>query len=124
MVYRRYCIILIICIFFTATFAQKEPLPVLRHYDIKEIGRIPAEIVISPDYQTIIEFDKMSIETASSGRADQITVELTEHMIFLRANKNVVTTDLTVIVNGKVAIFTLRSDPTSSAARRYVIIDR
>jgi hypothetical protein len=93
----------------------------LHYLELRDIGATPAEIILSPDYQTIIEFEGLRVDNASSGRADQITVELDEETIRLRANQDVVSTDLTVKVGGETALFTLRSDPATNAPRRYVV---
>lgn len=102
-----------------AVFGQN----VLHYLELRDIGATPAEIVLSPDYQTIIEFEGLSVSTASSGRADQITFENDEQTIRLRANQDIVNTDLTVRVGGKTALFTLRSDPSTTAPRRYIVRD-
>jgi hypothetical protein len=93
----------------------------LHYLELKEVGSTPAEIVLSPDYQTIIEFEEFAVDSASSGRADQITVEIDEQTIRLRANQDSVSTDLTVRAGGQTALFVLRSDPTTNAPRRYVV---
>jgi Carbohydrate binding domain len=96
---------------------------VLHYLELRDIGATPAEIILSPDYQTIIEFEGLSVSTASSGRADQITFENDEQTIRLRANQDIVNTDLTVRVGGQTALFTLRSDPSTTAPRRYIVRD-
>jgi Carbohydrate binding domain len=116
----RLLVVTSLCCLVVTGFAQKNAL----HYlELKAIGATPAEIVLSPDYQTIIEFENGSVDTASSGRADQITVEIDEQTIRLRANQDVVNTDLTVRVGGETALFVLTSDPATSAPRRYVVRD-
>jgi hypothetical protein len=97
---------------------------VVRYFELTEIGLAPGEIMLSPDYQTIIEFEELSVETASSGRADQLTVEIDDQMIRIRANQDVVNTDLTVKVGGKTALFILRSDPTRQEPLRYVVFNK
>jgi hypothetical protein len=94
---------------------------VLRYLELREIGSTPAEVILSTDYQTIIEFEDLSVDKASSGRADQVTVEIDEQTIRLRANQEFVSTDLTVKVGGETALFVLRSDPDATAPRRYVV---
>lgn len=94
---------------------------VLKYLELNDIGATPAEILLSPDYQTIIEFEGLPVQSASSGRGDQITVEQNESTIRLRANQETVNTDLTVMVGGKTAMFVLRSDPASNTPRRYVV---
>jgi hypothetical protein len=94
---------------------------VLKYLELRDIGATPAEIILSPDFQTIIEFDGLAVQSASSGRADQITVEFNEQTIRLRANQDTVNTDLTVVAGGKTALFILRSDPSSNTPRRYVV---
>ena len=71
---------------------------VLHYLELRDIGATPAEIILSPDYQTIIEFEGLSVSSVSSGRADQITAENDEQTIRLRANQEIVNTDLTVRV--------------------------
>lgn len=123
MVHRRLLIGLIILVSAVTTFALAQQYA-LRYLELTQISHTPGEVILSPDYQTIIEFEGLSVETASSGRADQITVELDEQMIRIRANKDVVNTDLTVIAGGNLALFTLRSDPASSSARRYLVLNK
>jgi hypothetical protein len=97
---------------------------VVRYFDLTEIGLAPGEIMLSPDYQTIIEFEELSVEFASSGRADQLTVEIDNQMIRIRANQDVVNTDLTVRVGGRTALFILHSDPTRQKPLRYVVFNK
>jgi Carbohydrate binding domain len=101
-----------------SVFAQQNA---LYYLELNEIGATPAEIILSPDYQTLIEFEGLSVQSASSGRGDQITVESHENTIRLRANQESVNTDLTVMVGGKTALFILRSDPAANSPRRYVV---
>lgn len=97
---------------------------VVRYFDLSEINLAPGEIMLSPDYQTIIEFEELAVEFASSGRADQLTVEIDNQMIRIRANQDVVNTDLTVRVGGKTAMFILHSDPTRQKPLRYVVFNK
>jgi hypothetical protein len=108
----------------TTTSGQKVPNYVVRYFDVSELNLAPGEITLSPDYQTIIEFEDLQVEMASSGRADQITVEISGSVILLRANQNVVNTDLTVMVGGKMAMFMLNTDPARQKVRRYVIFNK
>jgi hypothetical protein len=94
---------------------------VLTYLELRDIGATPAEIILSPDFQTIIEFEGMTVESASSGRTDQITAQPDGETVRLRANQETVNTDLTVMVAGRTALFILRSDPTSNSPRRYVV---
>jgi hypothetical protein len=94
---------------------------VLKFFELYDIGAVPGEIVLSPDYQTVIEFEGLTVSTVSSGRADQITVEIDGQIIRLRANQDVVNTDLTVKAGGETALFVLSSDPHAAAPRRYVV---
>jgi Ricin-type beta-trefoil lectin domain/Carbohydrate binding domain/F5/8 type C domain len=94
---------------------------VLKYLELRDIGATPAEIILSPDFQTIIEFEGMTVESASSGRSDQIAVEKDGETVRLRANSETVNTDLTVMVAGRTALFILRSDPASNTPRRYVV---
>jgi hypothetical protein len=108
----------------TTTSGQKTPNYVVRYFDLSELNLAPGEITLSPDYQTIIEFEDLQVEMASSGRSDQITVEISGSVILLRANQNVVNTDLTVMVGGKMAMFMLNTDPARQKVRRYVIFNK
>ncbi len=94
---------------------------VLTYLELRDIGATPAEIILSPDFQTIIEFEGMTVESASSGRTDQITAQPDGETVRLRANQETVNTDLTVMVAGRTALFILRSDPTGNSPRRYVV---
>jgi hypothetical protein len=108
----------------TATQTQKTPNYVVRYFDLSQINLAPGEVTLSPDYQTIIEFEDLSVEMASSGRSDQITVEITGSVILLRANRDVVNTDLTVRVGGQMALFMLNTDPARQKVRRYVVFNK
>ncbi|MGL4609618.1 MAG: hypothetical protein ACRCYY_08015 [Trueperaceae bacterium] len=108
-----------------ATFSfAKQPNYVVRYFDRSEINVAPGEIVLSPEYQTTIEFENLSIESASSGRTDQVTVEIDKQVIRLRANQEVVNTDLTVRVGGQTLLFILKADPTLREPRRYLVFDK
>jgi hypothetical protein len=107
-----------------ATTTQKTPNYVVRYFDLSQINLAPGEIVLSPDYQTIIEFEDLPVEMASSGRSDQITVEINGSIILLRANRDVVNTDLTVMVGGQMALFMLNTDPARQKVRRYVVFNK
>jgi hypothetical protein len=108
----------------TTTSGQKTPNYVVRYFDLSELNIAPGEITLAPDYQTIIEFEDLPVEMASSGRSDQITVEISGSVILLRANKNVVNTDLTVMVGGRMALFMLHSEPARQEVRRYVVFNK
>jgi hypothetical protein len=108
----------------TTQTTQKTPNYVVRYFDLSQINLAPGEVTLSPDYQTIIEFEDLPIEMASSGRSDQITVEINGSMILLRANKNIVNTDLTVMVGGQMALFMLSTDPARQKVRRYVVFNK
>jgi hypothetical protein len=108
----------------TTTTTQKTPNYVVRYFDLSQINLAPGEVTLSPDYQTIIEFEDLSVEMASSGRSDQITAEINGSIILLRANRNVVNTDLTVMVGGQMALFMLTTDPARQKVRRYVVFNK
>jgi hypothetical protein len=112
-------LIILSCYLLLATASAQNN--VLKYLELREIGATPAEIILSPDFQTIIEFEGMNVESASSGRSDQITIEADGETVRLRANGETVNTDLTVMVAGRTALFILRSDPSSNTPRRYVI---
>jgi hypothetical protein len=111
----------LLCVGAMSTFAGAQQYAV-RYLDLEKITVTPAEIMLSPDYQTIIEFEDFTVEAVSSGRADQITVEIDEQLVRIRANKRVVNTDLSIVVGGTLVLFTLRVEPTSTAARRYLVL--
>jgi hypothetical protein len=108
----------------TVTPTQKVPNYVVRYFDLSQINLAPGEVTLSPDYQTIIEFEDLAVEMASSGRSDQITVEISGSVILLRANQNIVNTDLTVMVGGQMALFMLNTDPARQKVRRYVVFNK
>jgi hypothetical protein len=108
----------------TTAQTQKTPNYVVRYFDLSQIGLAPGEVTLSPDYQTIIEFEDLSVEMASSGRSDQITVEIDGSVILIRANRDVVNTDLTVKVGGQLALFMLTTDPARQKVRRYVVFNK
>jgi hypothetical protein len=112
---------LVLCIYFLFMGLATAQNNVLKYLELRDIGATPAEIILSPDFQTIIEFEGMNVEDVSTGRADQITAEIAGETVRLRANGETVNTDLTVMVAGRTALFILRSDPASNTPRRYVV---
>jgi hypothetical protein len=97
---------------------------VLRYFELTQLSHTPGEVILSPDYQTIIEFQDLTVDTVSTGRSDQMTIEIDAQMIRLRANQDVVNTDLTVKVGGKTVLFTLKADPTRRDANRYLVLNK
>lgn len=93
----------------------------LEYLDLETLDSTPAEILISPDYQTLIEFEGMQIGQPSSGRVDLITLEREPDTVRVRSNQPMVNTDLVVPVGGSVAMFSLRVDEEATAPKRYVV---
>jgi hypothetical protein len=93
----------------------------LEYLDLDTLTSTPATILISPDYQTIIEFEDMQIGQPSSGRTDMLTLEREPNAVRVRANQPMVDTDLIVPVGSETAMFTLTVDEDARAPRRYVV---
>lgn len=93
----------------------------LEYLELETLTSQPAEILISPDYQTIIEFEDMQIGAPSSGRIDMLTLEREPNAVRVRANQPMVDTDLIVPVASETAMFTLTVDEDARAPRRYVV---
>jgi len=93
----------------------------LEYLQLEALDSTPAEILISTDYQTLIEFEGMQIGQPTSGRTDLITVERDPDTVRVRANVLVVNTDLVVPVGGSFAMFSLRVDEDATAPRRYLV---
>ena len=95
----------------------------VHYFELGDLGTAPGVIKLSPDFQTLIEFEGVIIDEVSSGRTDQITAELApgNSVIRVRANQAVVKTDLTVSLAGHTALFILESDPTISSPMRYIV---
>ena len=97
--------------------------PALETLDLNELGSEPARVEVSPDYLTIIEFEGMSVASAQSGRPDQITTQIADNIISVRANQEEVNTDLFIRVGGRTALFRLASNPGAQSPKRYVVTD-
>ena len=95
----------------------------LRYFELRELAHTPGVVKLSPDYQTVIEFEGLSVERVSSGRGDQIVAEVVDNMIRLRANQYIVNTDLTVTAGGKTALFRLEGETDTTAPRIYSVRD-
>jgi len=93
----------------------------LEYLQLETLDSTPAEILISPNYQTLIEFEGMEIGQPSSGRVDLLTLEREPDTVRVRANQPMVATDLVVPVGGGVAMFSLRVDEEATAPKRYVV---
>lgn len=93
----------------------------LRYFDLRELAHTPGVVKLSPDYQTIIEFEELSVERVSSGRGDLMVVEVSDNTIRLRANQYLINTDLTVTAGGKTALFRLEGEVGTSAPRIYSV---
>ena len=105
-----------------ATLSSGLAQSVLVHYDLDQLGSRPGEILLSNQYQTVIEFPGATLGTPTTGRADWTTIVTDPSgRIFIRANVANVRTDLMVPVNGQTVIFSLVSDPSAESARRYVV---
>ena len=96
----------------------------LRYLDLNDLYHTPALVTLSPNFQTTLAFDGLAVERVSTGRADQIIAEVVDDSIRLRANTNVVNTDLTVTAGGRTALFILQSDPASDAPRHYLVREK
>lgn len=93
----------------------------LRYFELRELFHTPGVVRLSPDYQTVIEFEGLSVERVSSGRSDQITAEVAGNTIRLRANQAIVNTDLTVTAGGQTALFQLKADTQPQTPRIYLV---
>ncbi len=103
----------------TVVSAQEEF--TLEYLDLETLDSTPAEILISPSYQTLIEFEGLQIGRPTSGRVDLLTMEHESDTVRVRANEPVVNTDLVVPVGGTVAMFSLEVDEDATAPKRYVV---
>ena len=103
----------------TVVSAQEEF--TLEYLDLETLDSTPAAILISPSYQTLIEFEGLQIGQPSSGRVDLLTMEREPDTVRVRANEPVVNTDLVVPVGGSVAMFSLKVDEDATAPKRYVV---
>lgn len=101
--------------------AQAQDTFTLEYLDLETLDSTPAEILISPNYQTLIEFEGVQIGQPSSGRVDLLTLEREPDTVRVRANEPVVSTDLVVPVGGSVAMFSLKVDEDATAPKRYVV---
>ena len=95
----------------------------LRYFELRELAHTPGVVQLSPDYQTVIEFEGLSVERVSSGRGDQIIAEVSDNTIRIRANQYIVNTDLTVTAGGKTALFRLEGETETTAPRIYSVRD-
>ena len=103
-----------------ATFAFAQDFR-LEYLELETLTSTPAQIMISPDYQTIIEFEDMQIGAPSSGRVDMLTLEREPNAVRIRANQPMVDTDLIVPVASETVMFTLSVDEEARAPRRYIV---
>ena len=98
---------------------------VAKELDLNTLGNVPAVIEVSPNFLTIIEFEGMSVESAQSGRPDQLVVEPFDNIVTIRAaTPETVNTDLFVRVAGRTALFKLVSAPDAENPRRYIVRDK
>lgn len=93
----------------------------LRYFELRNLFHTPGVVRLSPDYQTVIEFEGLNVERVSSGRSDQITAEVAGNVIRLRANQAIVNTDLTVTAGGQTALFELKADNRTQTPRIYLV---
>ena len=94
------------------------------YFDLNELGDVPGTVKVATDYLTIIEFEGHEVEDAATARSDLYVIEYTGNVIRIRANAEVVNTDLYVRVAGRTVLFKLESDPETTTPRRYVVRDR
>ena len=94
-----------------------------RYFNLSELGDIPGVVQVSTDYLTIIEFEGHAVEEASTARGDLYVLEISDNIIRIRANEEVVNTDLYARVAGQTVLFKLESDATTESPRRYVVRD-
>lgn len=93
----------------------------LRYFELRDLFHTPGEVLLSPEYQTVIEFDGLTVERVSSGRTDEIVAEVVDNTIRLRANGYIVNTDLTVMAGGQTALFKLTGNAGADAPRVYLV---
>ena len=114
--------ILLVCIFCAGALGAAQEIA-KRYFDLNELGDIPGVVQVSTDYLTIIEFEGHSVEEASTARGDLYVLEISDNIIRIRANEEIVNTDLYARVAGKTVLFKLESDATTQSPRRYVVRD-
>ena len=90
--------------------------------DLDELANTPVTIGVSPDYLTVIEFEEV-IESVRSGGGNQISAEVDDNIISIRAEQADVNTDLIIDVGERTALFTLVSDPDAVSPTRYLVLE-
>ena len=90
--------------------------------DLDELANTPVTIGVSPDYLTVIEFEEV-IESVRSGGGNQISAEVDDNIISIRAEQADVNTDLIIDVGERTALFTLVSDPDAVNPTRYLVLE-
>ena len=107
-----------------STFSAAQTI-VAKELDLNTLGNVPAVVEVSPNFLTIIEFEGMSVESATSGRPDQLVVDPFDNIVTIRAaTPETVNTDLFVRVGGRTALFKLVSAPDAENPRRYIVRDK
>lgn len=91
------------------------------YFELSELGDVPGVIQVSTDYLTIIEFEDYKVEDARSARSDLFIIEQSDNIITIRANEEVVNTDVYARVNGQTVLFKLESDKGTASPRRYIV---
>jgi hypothetical protein len=103
----------------TPTQAQTAPY-VLTTYDITTLDARPGEIIVTPNFLTIIELEDQ-VEQVATGRADLIQIEVEENRILVQPTLSAGRTDLIVTVQGRTVLFVVRIDSNSQNPRRYLV---
>ena len=93
------------------------------YFDLNELGDVPGVVKVATNYLTIIEFEGHEVEDAGTARSDLYAIEISDNIIRIRANEEVINTDLYARVAGRTVLFKLEGDPETSTPRRYVVRD-
>ncbi len=87
-------------------------------YYADEITDRPAQLVISPNYLTLLEMPA-PVDRITSARGDLMQLEVYDHQVFIRALRPAGTTDLWVTAGGRTTIFSVEVDAAGRTPHRY-----
>lgn len=91
---------------------------VARDFDLRQLATQPGNVLVSPNFLTLIQFEDLVDEVASA-RADLLRVEVRDNVILLRSAQNAGSTDLIVQSGGRMALFRIKIDAASFTSRLY-----
>lgn len=107
----------LVFVFLSIGFSQSD---YVETFYVSELALRPAEIILSPNHITVLEFEN-SVDEWASGQGALFTVEQSGSKLYFTTGQRGGSTDLVIDVGGRTALFKINIDSENPSTHRYII---